>query len=62
MIEPPVDKLIEKADCRFELACAISKRSKELLALEVGTLEKANLKAVSYAAKEFYEGKIRIVH
>ena len=62
MIEPAVDKLIEKSSCRFELACVISKRAKELLALEEGDFKESKLKAISYAAKEFSEDKIKIYY
>ncbi|MGI6212989.1 MAG: DNA-directed RNA polymerase subunit omega [Christensenellales bacterium] len=59
MIDPPVDKLIEKSKCRFALVCVVAKRAKELLALEEEALEKSNCKAITYAAKEFYEDKIK---
>ncbi|MDD4316350.1 MAG: DNA-directed RNA polymerase subunit omega [Clostridia bacterium] len=58
MIDPPIDKLIKKAPCRYALVCGLSKRAKELLALETGELEKSGLKAISHAAKEIYDGKI----
>ena len=60
MIEPPIDKLIKKTPCRYALASALGKRAKELLALESDELEKSDLKAISYAAKEIYDGKIII--
>ncbi len=60
MIEPPIDKLIKKAPCRYALVCGLSKRAKELIALESGELEKTGLKAISHAAKEIYDGKIKI--
>ena len=60
MIEPPIDELIKKTPCRYALASALGKRAKELLALESDELEKSNLKAISYAAKEIYDGKILI--
>ncbi|MDD3946334.1 MAG: DNA-directed RNA polymerase subunit omega [Clostridia bacterium] len=61
MIDPPIDKLIKKAPCRYALVVAITKRTKELLSMDAGELEASNMKAVSYAAQEFYENKIRIV-
>ena len=30
MIDPPIDKLIKRAECRYALACGVSKRSREL--------------------------------
>lgn len=63
MIDPPIDKLIKKAPCRYALVVGIAKRTKELLTVEKekSILELSGLKAVSLAAKEIYEGKIRII-
>lgn len=61
MIEPPIDKLIKKAPCRYALVLGITKRAKDLQDMEAETLENANVKAVSYAAKEIYEDKIKII-
>lgn len=60
MIDPPIDKLIQKAPCRYALVVAITKRTKELLSMETAELEVSGMKAVSHAAQEFYDGKIRI--
>lgn len=60
MLEPPIDKLIKKAPCRYALVCGLSKRAKELLALESEELERSGMKAISYAANEIYDGKVKI--
>ena len=60
MIEPPIDKLIKKAPCRYALVCGLAKRAKELLAVNSPELEKSHLKAISYAASEIYNDKIII--
>ncbi|MCL2630817.1 MAG: DNA-directed RNA polymerase subunit omega [Firmicutes bacterium] len=60
MIDPPIDKLIKLAPCRYALVVAITKRTKELLSVESGELEASSVKAVSLAAKEIYEGKVKI--
>lgn len=62
MIDPPVDKLIKKAQCKFALVCVISKRAKELLAMEEEALEKSGMKAITYAAKEYCEDKISFTY
>lgn len=62
MIDPPVDKLIDKAKCRFTLVCIVAKRAKELLAIGEEELERSNTKALTYAAKEFYEDKITFTY
>jgi len=57
MIDPPIDKLIGKAECRYALVCAISKRAREIATQEPDYLAQSGLKPVSLAAKEIYEGK-----
>lgn len=60
MTDPPIDKLIKKAECRYALTCAVAQRTRELLTSESDYLEKSGEKPVSLACKEIYEGK-RIV-
>lgn len=60
MIEPPIDKLIKKASCRYALVCGLAKRAKELNSTKTQDLEDAHMKAISYAAHEIYDGKIVI--
>ncbi len=60
MIDPPIDKLIKKAPCRYALVVAITKRTKELLSTDSQELANSGLKAVSYVAKEIYEDKFKI--
>ncbi|MDR1940127.1 MAG: DNA-directed RNA polymerase subunit omega [Clostridiales bacterium] len=61
MIDPPIDKLIEKADCRYALVCAISKRVSAIITQEPEYLRDSGDKPVTLAAKEIYNDKIRIV-
>ncbi len=58
MIEPPIDKLIKKAPCRYALVAAIAKRATELSATNAKELEEAGMKPISYACQEIYDGKI----
>jgi DNA-directed RNA polymerase omega subunit len=60
MIDPPIDKLIKLAPCRYALVAALTKRTKELLSVDTADLDASGMKAVSCAAKEIYEGKIKI--
>lgn len=60
MIDPPIDKLIKKAPCRYALVVAITKRTKELLSTDSQELANSGLKAVSYVAKEIYDDKFNI--
>ena len=61
MIDPPIDKLIKHAECRYALTVAVAKRTRELVTSESDYLEKSGLKPISLACKEIYEDKIKIV-
>ena len=60
MIDPPIDKLIKKAECRYALVCGVAKRARQLDTQYPDLLEEAGMNSLSYAAKEVYEGKIVI--
>ena len=57
MIQPPIEELFEKANSRYALVTAVSKRAKELL-IEKSEFFKENqkIKPIEFASKEFYEG------
>lgn len=60
MTEPPIDKLIQKADCRYALTCVVAKRARQIIGQEQEYLLDSGMKPVSLAAKEIYEGKVII--
>ena len=60
MIDPPIDKLIKKAPCRYALVCGLAKRAKELSSTKEKELEEMHVKPISYAADEIYNDKIII--
>lgn len=55
---PPIDQLTEKAGDKYSLCCVISKRAKELAQSPEAP---AYFKAISFAAKEFDQGRTTIV-
>ncbi len=55
---PPIDQLTEKAGDKYSLCCVISKRAKELAQNPEAP---AYFKAISFAAKEFDQGRTTIV-
>ena len=61
MIDPPIDKLIKKAECRYALVCGVAKRAKQLLTQEEEFLKSTNQKPLSVAAKEVYSGEMLII-
>ncbi len=58
MIDPPIDKLIDKIGCKYALVCVTSKRARFLLDKRGEMLETSKINPVTYAAKELYEGKV----
>lgn len=60
MIEPPVDRLVEKAECKYALVCVVAKRAKQIIERNTQPLDATSERAVSKASKEFIEGKIEI--
>ena len=61
MINPPIDEMIEKAQSRYALVTAVSKKAKELL-IDRPEFFKENqkVKPIELASNEFYEGKFSI--
>jgi len=61
MINPPIDEMIEKAQSRYALVTAVSKKAKELL-IDRPEFFKENqkVKPIELASNEFYEGKFTI--
>ena len=60
MIDPPIDKLIKKAECRYALVCGVAKRARQLETQYPEQLEEKKMKAFSYAATDVYDGEIVI--
>ncbi|MEG1609420.1 MAG: DNA-directed RNA polymerase subunit omega [Clostridia bacterium] len=58
MIDPPIDKLIQMAECRYALVCGIAKRARQLETQYPDLLEESGMKSISYAAHEVYDGKL----
>lgn len=60
MIDPPIDKLIKKTECRYALVCGVAKRARQLETQYSDMLEKSGMKAISLAAQEVFEGEVEI--
>ena len=58
MIDPPIDKLLEKTGCKYALVCLISKRARFLLDRKSETLAETSARAVSAASREIYSGAV----
>ena len=53
LINPPIDKLVDKAECKYALVCLITKRARFLLDKKPDLLADGEKSAVSYASEEF---------
>lgn len=61
MIDPPIDKLIRKAPCRYALVVALTKRTLDVIETEPKEYIESGLKPVSYVAREIYNDEIKVV-
>lgn len=63
IIDPPNDKLIDKVGgCKYTLSIACAKRAKFDLAKKTTEIEESGVSAISYAAKEIIDGKVKVVY
>ena len=59
--KPPIDELTDIAGNKYILCCALTKRAKQLNRMQANDEISTNVKTISFAAEELYEGKIKIV-
>lgn len=58
MINPPIDKLVEKVGCKYALTCVLAKRARYLCDKKADMLEATKINPITYAAKEIYDGRV----
>jgi len=58
MIDPPIDKLIDQIGCKYALVKLVVDRAHQLQDKHYDRLEAAEMRPVSMAAQEIYEGKV----
>ena len=58
MIDPPIDKLVDKIGCKYALVIVTAKLARFLLDKKLDMLESTGENPISYAAKELYEGSV----
>jgi DNA-directed RNA polymerase omega subunit len=58
MIDPPIDKLIEKTGCKYTLVCMLAKRARILADKRPNLSEETGMKPISFAADEVYDEKV----
>ena len=58
MIDPPIDKLIDKVGCKYKLVCVTAKRAKQVIQKNGDLLTETGQNPVTYAAKEIQNGTV----
>jgi len=61
MIDPSIEKLLEKVDTRYEIIIAASKRARNLYKGAETTYDKSKLKPVTIAVKEINDNSIKCI-
>ncbi len=56
--KPPIDELTQIAGNKYVLCCAVTKRAKQLNQMQANDEISTNVKTISFAAEELYDGKI----
>lgn len=62
MIDPPIDKIVDKVGCKYALVCLITKRARFLITKKPDLLLDSGQTAISFAAKELNQGKIKAAY
>jgi len=58
MINPSIDKLLEKVESRYMLVTVIAKRAREIVAGDDIMVETEDKKPINIAIQEFDEGRL----
>ena len=59
--KPPIDELTQMAGNKYILCCAVTKRAKQLDQMQANDEISTNVKTISFASEELYDGKIILV-
>lgn len=62
LIDPPIDKLIEKVGCKYALVCLVAQRARTLEDKKADFLAANNENSITYAAKEVQNGKVLLAY
>ena len=59
MIDPPINELLEIINCKYSLAIAVSRRSRQIITKSPVLTDYKSIKPVTLAVHEIYEGKVK---
>ncbi len=62
LIDPPIDKLIEKVGCKYALVCLVSQRARFLEDKRADYLAQTGENSITMASKEIYSGKVKLAY
>ena len=60
LVDPPIDKLVEKIGCKYALVCLVTKRARDIqqkLGDDTSSMG-PDFNPISYAAHEIYDGTV----
>ena len=61
MLDPELDKILEKVDCRYTLVVEVAKRARQLVDGAQALAEEPDPNPVTEAVKEVYEEKVTYI-
>ena len=61
MLEPELDKILEKVDCRYTLVVEVAKRARQLVDGAQALAEEPDPNPVTEAVNEVYEEKVTYI-
>lgn len=61
LVDPPIDKIVEKVGNKYAAVGVISKRARTLMEKRHDELDEKGICAVSFAAHEVVDGKVEAV-
>ncbi len=61
MLNPPINELLEKAENRYSLVIAVSKRARQLINGESPIIDTKTYKEVSIATEEIHSNEVTII-
>jgi len=59
MIDPPINEMLKVINCKYSLAVAVAKRSRQIITKSPVLTEYKSNKPVTLAVHEIYEGKVK---
>lgn len=59
MIDPPINEMLKIIDCKYSIAVAVAKRSRQIITKSPVLTDYESKKPVTLAVHEIFEGKVK---